>query len=197
MPSFVQDKLKQTMLPMLLILFNISFSMAVNGYPVWPQKFHAKAVVSDGTTVDLWYDYLRGRNLNLIHSEGKILYDNEFNNGSTYYYTKDGSCSVIDMGVGLLPPTWLSGATYLGQEEANGVLCEKWEKGDSDVRGKKFVTYWNSATGVPARWQFYTGRRFDIVLWTPNATLADEEWQLPEQCFQNRSTFQIREIEKI
>ena len=35
-------------------------------------------------------------------------------NGSTYYYTPGGSCKVIDMGVGLLPPDWLKGADYKG-----------------------------------------------------------------------------------
>lgn len=52
-----------------------------------------------------------------------MLWDNERNNGSTYYYYPESSppeCSVINFPVGILRPDWLSGAKYKGVEEYNG-----------------------------------------------------------------------------
>lgn len=52
-----------------------------------------------------------------------MLWDNERNNGSTYYYYPEKSppeCSVINFPVGILRPDWLSGAKYKGVEEYNG-----------------------------------------------------------------------------
>ena len=55
--------------------------------------------------------------------DGSVLWDNERNNGSTYYYYPEKSppeCSVINFPVGILRPDWLSGAKYKGVEEYNG-----------------------------------------------------------------------------
>ncbi|CAM9610340.1 unnamed protein product [Choristocarpus tenellus] len=93
--------------------------------PIWPEKFHAlltQNTSGDLAVVDLWYDFPGGRNLNIIQRQGSELdgplWDNERQNGSTYYYTPaTGDCNVIDMGVGVLRPEWLSEATYLGEED--------------------------------------------------------------------------------
>lgn len=71
--------------------------------------------------VDLYYDHPGGRNLNIIASEDDVLWDNERNNGSTYYYhPSTQKCNVIQMPVGILKPDWLKGAKYEGVEEVNG-----------------------------------------------------------------------------
>ncbi|CAN0301236.1 unnamed protein product, partial [Discosporangium mesarthrocarpum] len=132
--------------------------------PVWPEKFHALLIqnrTGNLAVVDLWYDFPGGRNLNIIQSQGGEedgpLWDNERQNGSTYYYTPaTRECNVIDMEVGLLRPDWLSGATYLGEERVGMYSCHKWEDGD-------FITYWNDKyTGRPVRWTFFDGADFHV-----------------------------------
>lgn len=42
--------------------------------------------------VDLWYDWINGRNFNIIQKQlGKVTYDLEWNNGTSFYYTLDAS----------------------------------------------------------------------------------------------------------
>eukprot|EP00968_Pinguiococcus_pyrenoidosus_P004956 scaffold319_cov244-Pinguiococcus_pyrenoidosus.AAC.22 len=59
---------------------------------------------------DLYYDWPGGRNLNVIvdaHDDLGVLFDNERNNGSTYYYHPEhGDCKVI--GACSLPCTGLA-----------------------------------------------------------------------------------------
>lgn len=50
--------------------------------PVWPETFHAVAVqnrIGSLALVDLYYEWSKGRNANLIHSQlGTTLYDIEY-----------------------------------------------------------------------------------------------------------------------
>ncbi|CAN0105472.1 unnamed protein product [Ascophyllum nodosum] len=86
----------------------------------------------------LWYDFARGRNLNVIQTqsaeEDGPLFDNERANGTGYYYLpargKTKYCNIIDFGVGILKPDWLTGATYLGEETVGIYDCYKWEQGE-------------------------------------------------------------------
>lgn len=129
----------------------------------WPEQFHAILVMNNTKTselqvVDLWYDWPNGRNLNLIqHQLGKLLYDVEWTNGTSYYFTRKGSgnvepeCKTMLFEVGILRPNWLDGATYVGQEYVDGFLCNVWEK-------VEFIRYYEDVvTQKPVHWLFYTG----------------------------------------
>ncbi|CAM9261668.1 unnamed protein product [Heterosigma akashiwo] len=157
--------------------------------PVWAEQFHAVLFQKRGeelALVDLWYDFPNGRNLNIIQNQlGSTLFDNERQNGSTYYYYgKDSdSCKVIDMGVGLLRPNWLSESKYHGEENIDGFSCYKWTHGEGEDN-KPFVTYWNDIqTGRPVKWVFFTGAVFEVMKYQENVTLPDEDWQIPPVCF--------------
>lgn len=128
-----------------------------------------------------------------INPHGKPdFYDNEFQNGSTYYYTRGGSCKVIDMGVGLLPPNWLQGANYRGMETViprdggRGRLCHVWDKGDAmgNATGPFIVYYEDSETGRPFHWRFFSGLEFDVVQWIPGGMASEKTWQLPSSCLE-------------
>jgi hypothetical protein len=165
--------------------------------PVWPHQFHALltqigANEEDLGVVDLWYDAEGGRNLNIIRTQSKEaqgpLWDNEWQNGTAYYYhPKTQSCSTIDFGVGILPITWLEGATYLGKETVGQYATFKWEKGESDVPGEPFVTYYEEASTVPPRrpvkWVFSSGTIFNVIYFEVGATLPEPEWEIPQYCF--------------
>ncbi|CAM9203339.1 unnamed protein product, partial [Phaeothamnion confervicola] len=159
--------------------------------PMWPSRFHAVMRQQRGDDlgiVDLWYDFPAKRNLNIVRTQkGEAngpLFDNELQNGTTYYYTpQTKECHCIQMGVGLLPPTWLQGATYLRDEKVGHYDCHVWENGDSDVPGRPFVTYWaEKATGRPAKWIFFDDALFEPIEWTPGATADDALFQLPSYC---------------
>ncbi|GFZ08043.1 transferases, transferring glycosyl groups [Actinidia rufa] len=104
--------------------------------------------------VDLWYDWPNGRNFNIIQAQlGKLKYDLEWNNGTSYIYTLDSDkeCRVLHFEVGILRPDWLDGANYLGQRYMDGFLCNVWEKVD-------FIWYYEDVeTKRPVYWEFYTG----------------------------------------
>lgn len=112
--------------------------------PVWPDVFHALLVQTrNGTSslVDLYYDWPRGRNANLIRrqlaEEGETLYDVEHTNGTSFYFTRPSSsssspsgekvkkqtCKTVTFPVGILPPNWLDGARYLGPRKVDGFDC--------------------------------------------------------------------------
>jgi hypothetical protein len=125
----------------------------------WPEQFHAvmftNLTESGGRLqlVDLYYDWPGGRNLNLIRNQlsGDPTYDVEWTNGTSYIFDS-ASCRTIRFPVGLLPPDWLAGATYLGRESVDGFDCHLWTKVD-------FVWYYEEvATGRPVRWNFFNGR---------------------------------------
>jgi hypothetical protein len=125
--------------------------------------------------------------LNIIADQlGNVLYDNERANGSTYYYhPADHTCNVIDMGVGLLKPDWLVGATYLGEVAVNTIKCDMWEQGSApDDGGVPFVTYYNKVgADTPIRWVFYDGASFDVMRWAVNETANSTTWEIPPYCF--------------
>ncbi|PPD76129.1 hypothetical protein GOBAR_DD26948 [Gossypium barbadense] len=132
--------------------------------------------------IDLWYDWPNGRNFNIIqHQLGNVLYDLEWNNGTSFFYTLDSSktCSSAHVEVGILRPNWLEGATYLGQQHVDGFLCNVWEK-------VEFIWYFEDVvTKRPVHWVFYTGREAHVMTFEVGAVLEDSKWQAPVYCFHN------------
>ncbi|PIA40621.1 hypothetical protein AQUCO_02500375v1 [Aquilegia coerulea] len=122
----------------------------------WPHQFHSILVMNKSgilQLIDLWYDWPNGRNFNIIQDQlGKLLYDLEWNNGTSFFYTLDASkkCRSAQLSVGILRPNWLDGATYIGQQHVDGFLCNVWEKAE-------FITYYEDiVTKRPVHWLFYT-----------------------------------------
>ncbi|WOK95578.1 hypothetical protein Cni_G04285 [Canna indica] len=152
----------------------------------WPEQFHAKCFVNLTNTgelelIDLWYDWPRGRNLNLIQSQlGDLLYDVEWDNGTSYYYTlgAGGSCITRHFPVGVLRPDFLAdNSTYLGRVHTAGFLCDLWTKVD-------FIWYYEDVeTRRPVRWDFFTGMSMYVMTFDEGAVLEDSEWQAPAYCF--------------
>jgi hypothetical protein len=124
----------------------------------WPEQFHALLFINysnDLSLVDLWYDWPRGRNFNIINPQlaGPRLFDLEWNNGTTFLYTLEEpfSCRSAQLDVGVLRPNWLDGAQYLGRAQVDGFLCDAWTKLD-------FIWYYQDVdTKRPVKWIFYTG----------------------------------------
>ncbi|EXB98024.1 hypothetical protein L484_005513 [Morus notabilis] len=151
----------------------------------WPHQFHSILVMQlNGTyqIIDLWYDWPNGRNFNIIqHQLGNVLYDLEWNNGTSFFYTLDSSrqCSSAQLEFGILRPNWLDGANYLGQRNVDGFLCNVWEKVD-------FIWYYEDVlTKRPVLWVFYTGREAHVMTFEVGAVLEDENWQAPVYCFES------------
>ncbi|NP_001143658.1 uncharacterized protein LOC100276381 precursor [Zea mays] len=151
----------------------------------WPEQFHA--VVFTNLTesggrlqlIDLYYDWPRGRNLNLIRDQlsSDPLYDVEWTNGTSYFFDS-GSCRTMRFPVGILPPDWLAaGAVYLGREHVDGFDCHLWTKVD-------FVWYYEEvATGRPVRWNFFNGMQQHVMSFEVGGVLEDSKWQAPPRCF--------------
>lgn len=124
----------------------------------WPPQFHSILIMNNSKgllqVTDLWYDWPNGRNFNIIQNQlGKKLYDLEWGNGTSYYYTLDArrECRTRHFAVGILRPDWLEGANYLGQVNKDGFLCNVWEKVD-------FIWYYEDVeTKRPVYWAFFTG----------------------------------------
>ncbi|XP_074299893.1 uncharacterized protein At4g14100-like [Silene latifolia] len=99
------------------------------------------------------------RNLNRIQYQlGKNLYDVEYDNHTSYYFTRDATREwrTVHFDVGILTPDWLHGATYLGQTKVDGFLCNGWTKAD-------FIWYYEDVvTKRPVNWIFYTGTTFNV-----------------------------------
>ncbi|KAG5184356.1 hypothetical protein JKP88DRAFT_163229 [Tribonema minus] len=164
-------------------------------YPVWPDRFHAVSQQKRGEDlgiVDLYYDWPRGGNLNLIRQADGPIFDMEWGNGTSYVYTPaTQKCKVVKFGVGLLPPDWLHGAQYLGRETVGLFECHKWQKGDSDAPGVPFVVYWDAvaedaaqAQRRPVQWRFFDGMQFNVVYFTPHEAVPESVWQTPAYCFE-------------
>ncbi|XP_042388726.1 uncharacterized protein At4g14100-like [Zingiber officinale] len=151
----------------------------------WPLQFHAVLFMNYSgalSLIDLWYDWPRGRNFNIIRDQldGPPFYDLEWNNGTSFFYTLDSPCSCrsVQLEVGILRPNWLDGATYLGQKTVDGFLCNVWTKVD-------FIWYYEDVvTKRPVQWVFYTGRTAHVMVYEEGAVLEDANWQAPEYCFQ-------------
>lgn len=130
----------------------------------WPEQFHALLYMNLSTTrlqmSDLWYDWPRGRNVNIFQKQlGELLYDIEWNNGTSFYYTlgAQGTCRVTEFEVGIPRPDFLDDANYLGTTVTDGFYCNVWEKVD-------FIWYYEDVqTRRPVRWDFYDGMWLNFV----------------------------------
>ncbi|PSR95980.1 Uncharacterized protein CEY00_Acc22115 [Actinidia chinensis var. chinensis] len=149
----------------------------------WPHQFHSILFMNrtgNLQVVDLWYDWPNGRNFNIIQAQlGKLKYDLEWNNGTSYIYTLDSDkeCRVLHFEVGILRPDWLDGANYLGQRYMDGFLCNVWEKVD-------FIWYYEDVeTKRPVYWEFYTGFKGHVMTFEVGKVLEDSQWQAPVYCF--------------
>jgi hypothetical protein len=145
----------------------------------WPEQFHAvmftNLTESGGRLqlIDLYYDWPKGRNLNLIHKQlsGDPIYDVEWTNGTSYFFDS-GSCRTIHVPVGVLPPDWLAGAVYLGREHIDGFDCHLWTKVD-------FIWYYEEvATGRPVRWNFFNGSSYHLQIPSRNCLPLDAPSQI-------------------
>ncbi|XP_010466733.1 PREDICTED: uncharacterized protein At4g14100-like [Camelina sativa] len=172
----------------LILLYLVHSAAAGDDEPVpapWPEQFHALMLMNKSGSleiVDLWYDWVNGRNFNIIQKQlGKLKYDLEWNNGTSFYYSLDQSrtCRTLNFEVGILRPNWLDGAKYMGQRHVNGFLCNVWEK-------VEFLWYYEDVvTKRPVQWIFYTGREAHVMTFEVGAVLEDEKWQAPVYCFHN------------
>ncbi|KAI9114434.1 hypothetical protein K1719_014662 [Acacia pycnantha] len=178
----------------LLLLFSSTFhfpSMAATNPKedptpaAWPLQFHSVLFMNNTgklQKVDLWYDWPNGRNFNIIQNQlGELLYDLEWDNGTSYIYTLDPPpnrrCRVLHFPVGILLPNWLDGSTYLGQHYVDNFLCNLWQKVD-------FIWYYEDVlTRRPVKWIFYTGMTANVMTFEVGAVLEDEKWQAPLYCF--------------
>ncbi|KAL5842320.1 hypothetical protein ACOSQ3_012923 [Xanthoceras sorbifolium] len=151
----------------------------------WPQQFHALLYMnlSRGNLQisNLWYDWPRGLNLNIIQKQlGVLLYDVEWNNGTSFYYTlgDNGTCEIMHFGVGIPRPDFLDEAKYLGTQETEGFLCNVWEKVD-------FIWYYEDVlTRRPVRWDFLDGISTHVMTFEVGAFLNDYSLvQAPSYCF--------------
>ncbi|PRQ39757.1 hypothetical protein RchiOBHm_Chr4g0428721 [Rosa chinensis] len=134
--------------------------------------------------IDLWYDWPSGRNFNIVQDQlGSILYDLEWNNGTSFFYSLDSSksCSSVQLEVGILRPNWFDGAEYMGQRHVDGLLCNVWTKVD-------FLQYYEEVvTKRPVLWVFYTGREAHAMTFEVGAVLEDAKWQAPVYCFDKKA----------
>ncbi|KAG8379637.1 hypothetical protein BUALT_Bualt07G0109700 [Buddleja alternifolia] len=152
----------------------------------WPLQFHSILFMNNTKgnlqVVDLWYDWPNRRNFNIIQNQlGKKLYDLEWGNGTSYYYTLDENkeCKTRLFPVGILRPNWLDGANYVGEVYRDGFLCNVWEKVD-------FITYYEDvATKRPVSWAFYTGMVAHVMTFEVGKVLDDPNWQAPVYCFED------------
>ncbi|KAJ7550825.1 hypothetical protein O6H91_07G120100 [Diphasiastrum complanatum] len=149
----------------------------------WPQNFHALLYQNFSGSLamlDLWYDWPKGRNLHIIQEQlSEPTYDLEWTNGTSFFFDlQQKTCKRVSVPVGILRPTWLADAEYLGVQEVDGFRCHVWEKLD-------FITYWEDiSTKRPVKWVFYTGRSIHVMTYEEGAVLVDDKWQAPYCCFE-------------
>ncbi|KAK3042467.1 hypothetical protein RJ639_000191 [Escallonia herrerae] len=149
----------------------------------WPLQFHSILFMNNSgklQKVDLWYDWPNGRNFNIIQNQlGKLLYDLEWTNGTSFYYTLDSNreCRVMHFPVGILGPNWLQGANYLGRRYMDGFLCNVWEK-------VNFIWYYEDVVSKrPVYWAFFNGMTAHVMTFEVGKVLEDPNWQAPVYCF--------------
>ncbi|KAG6740792.1 hypothetical protein POTOM_056261 [Populus tomentosa] len=151
----------------------------------WPEQFHALLYMNLSSTrlqiTNLWYDWPRGRNVNIIQKQlSVLLYDTEWNNGTTFYYTlsEPHSCRIMVNDVGIPRPDFLDGAEYLGTAVTDGYLCNVWEKVDT-------IWYYEDVyTKRPVRWDFNDGISTHVITFEVGAVLSDDSvTQAPAYCF--------------
>lgn len=139
--------------------------------PLWPERFHAmfaQATPTGRAVIHLYYDFAKGRNLNVITSQalekaGKgALWDFERQDGLSFFFTpRTRECRTIEVGYGLLRPSWLRDepvAELIAEAVAVGpYMCNVWIKGESDTPGVPFITYYAEVgTGRPVKWVFFS-----------------------------------------
>ncbi|KAL6996816.1 hypothetical protein U1Q18_006945 [Sarracenia purpurea var. burkii] len=164
----------------------------------WPHQFHSLLFMNRSgalQVLDLWYDWPNGRNFNIIRNQlgSKLTYDLEWNNGTSFVYTLDSDreCRVLSVGVGILRPNWLDGATYLGQRHMDGFLCNVWEK-------VEFIWYYEDVVSKrPVYWVFYSGYAAHVMTFEVGRVLEDAEWQAPVYCFEEKGEKRSPLIESV
>lgn len=158
--------------------------------PTWPEVFHAQLYYNRSGnvgTVDLYYDWPKARNLNIIRSQLDrfgTTWDVEWNNGTSYYFdSARKSCKTVTFQVGILRPDWLEGATFVGVETINNFECNVWTKAD-------FIMYYEDAdSGRPVRWDFLTtGAVMQVLSFEEGVQLPEQKWQAPVYCFREPSS---------
>ncbi|XP_058207759.1 uncharacterized protein At4g14100-like [Rhododendron vialii] len=150
----------------------------------WPEQFHALLYMNLSKAQlqisNLYYDWPNRRNVNIFQKQlGVLLYDIEWNNGTTFYYTlgENGTCMIMQFDVGILRPDFLDGADYLGTQVTDGFLCNVWEKVD-------FIWYYEDVlTKRPVRWDFYDGISTHVITFEIGELLQDSFTQAPAYCF--------------
>lgn len=174
MSSLVMGMSEQQARAALVVLISYCFCVAAcasTSIPKpreWPHQFHSILMMNysgELQIIDLWYDWTNGRNFNIIQKQldPNVVYDLEWNNGTSFYYTLPSNsnsnsdsdytpyCSSAQLQVGILRPNWLDGANYIGQRHLDGFLCNVWEK-------VEFLWYYEDVvTRRPVHWLFYTG----------------------------------------
>ena len=99
------------------------------------------------------------------------------------WFDKRQDCKTIDQPVGILPPNWLSNATYLGLKTVDAHDVNAWTKAPWPTKDRMFVHYYaDKVTGDPVYWQFFDHAQFHVLQFEVNRTLSDEEWQEPDRC---------------
>lgn len=143
----------------LFLFLNLSTSTADYTVPApWPKQFHSVLFLNRSGNLrktDFWYDWPNGRIFNIFQNQlGILKYDLAWNNRTSFFYTVDpfnSTCEVLHFDVGVLPPNWLHGANYLGQQHSENFLCNVWEKDD-------FIWYYEDVvTRKPVKWIFHDG----------------------------------------
>ena len=163
--------------------------------PVWPDQFHAVLLQNrsgDLALVDLYYDWTNGRNYNIVKPQLDVkdtMYDLEYNNGSTFYYFPGkAQCNVIEMGVGILRPTWLGDSgTYLGVETVDDFKCDVWNASNGFA-----IWYVDQTTRLPVHWRFGGGAEFHVMAW--NEGIASPLEPVPMACQPGPPGGQGREV---
>ncbi|XP_071722502.1 uncharacterized protein At4g14100-like [Rutidosis leptorrhynchoides] len=182
-------------IPIFIIILSVSVSESSEPVPTpWPHQFHSLLYMNRSGTLqatNLWYDWTNGRNFNIIQDQlGKLTYDLEWDNHTSFIYTLDSNkeCRVLQFPVGILRPNWMDGATYLGQQQVDGFLCNVWEKVD-------FIWYAEDVvTKRPVYFIFYTGYSAHVMTFEVGAVLEDEKWQAPVYCFGDDDDDKLKDI---
>ncbi|XP_062078594.1 uncharacterized protein At4g14100-like [Humulus lupulus] len=158
----------------------------------WPEQFHALVVMNLSESqqlyvTDVWYDWRRGRNVNIHQKQlAEKEYSVEWNNGTSFYYSLDHNppyCRVTHYEVGIPRPDFLqTEAEYDGTQLTGGFLCHVWKKAD-------FIVYYEDVlTARPVRWDFTDGVIYNYVMrYEVGAVLPDSEVQAPAFCFNQDS----------
>lgn len=170
---------------LLFVLFEVQclYASDTPTASAWPPQFHSliflnssKGILAD---VQYFYDWTNGRSSHIMHYQQRnVIHNIEWNNGTTFYYDLDSqSCYVTQDDAGILLLDWLDNATYLGQEQLNGLTCNVWSKGD-------IVEYWEDVeTNRPVHWKFFGGSSADFMTFDVGAVVEHSQIQAPAVCF--------------